>query len=125
MGSKQRSRPEWRRRLERSSLMAKAVPRSSAPTSKAECKSFSESPLTQGGAPARSAVVTLSQGERVQRRVIDAGGYLPNGASGSHGLGANESAVNVEVRWPDGRQHQLNGLAADQVVQVPYPSEEW
>ena len=83
-------------------------------------------PLTRGGAPARGAVVTLRRGERVQRRVIDAGsGYLCQMEPVAH-FGLGESATNstVEVLWPDGSQELLRDVEPNQVVRIAHPLGE-
>jgi hypothetical protein len=34
------------------------------------------------------------------------------------GLGANRAAQKVEIRWPGGGVQQLDGVAADRIVEV-------
>lgn len=80
-------------------------------------------PLTQNGAPARGAIVTLSCGGRTQRRVIDAGsGYLCQMEPVAHfGLGQSTQIERVEVRWPDGTKQAIDSPEADSVLRVPFP----
>jgi hypothetical protein len=80
-------------------------------------------PLTRYGAPARGALVTLTAGGRVQRRVIDAGsGYLCQMEPVAHfGLGATTRVDRLDVRWPDGRVMTTTDIEADRVLEVPYP----
>lgn len=80
-------------------------------------------PLTQFGAPARGAVVTLQTSQRTQRRVIDAGsGYLCQMEPIAHfGLGQERTIKRVTVTWPDGTARTLRNLAVEQVHRVAYP----
>ena len=79
-------------------------------------------PLTQSGAPARGALVTLvdSDGHR-QVRVLDPGsGYLCQQEPVAHfGLGAAR-VHNVTVVWPGGQHRVLHSVAVRQQLVVPY-----
>jgi hypothetical protein len=77
-------------------------------------------PLTEGGGPARGATVTLYRGPEVQRRVIDAGsGYLCQMEPVAHfGLGEEDTAPSVEVRWPDGHTVWATIAQVDRVYHV-------
>ena len=39
------------------------------------------------------------------------------------GLGKNEAAAKLEVRWPSGRLQVLEGIASNQVLQVKEPEK--
>ena len=83
-------------------------------------------PKTTGGAPARGALVTLTQSDgRVQRRVIDAGsGYLCQMEPVAHfGLGLIDEILKVEIEWISGERVELTDLQADQVL-IVNPSGE-
>jgi hypothetical protein len=79
-------------------------------------------PTTQYGAPARGAIVTLWAGDRVQRRVIDAGsGYLCQMEPIAHfGLGTLEHVERIEVMFTDSKVVRVDHPAIDSVVRVPY-----
>ncbi|MBI3241960.1 MAG: CRTAC1 family protein [Chloroflexi bacterium] len=81
-------------------------------------------PLTEQGAPARGAVVTVLAGGRTQRRAIDAGsGYLCQMEPVAHfGLGKASDIEQVEVRWLDGKIVTLNAPQADQLLRVSHPN---
>jgi hypothetical protein len=81
-------------------------------------------PLTQRGAPARGAVVTLQAGGRRQRRAIDAGsGYLCQMEPVAHfGLGHTAQVTRVAVRWLDGAVSVVDAPPVNTLVKVPYPS---
>ena len=71
-----------------------------------------------GRRTAIGARVTVTAGERVQRRdVIAVNGYLSQGDPRVHfGLGDAARAEGVEIRWPDGRTRRLHDVAADQIL---------
>lgn len=81
-------------------------------------------PLTQHGAPARGALVTIKASGRTQRRVIDAGsGYLCQMEPVAHfGLGRDRWVDWVEVRWLDGTTQRIETPDADTVLRVTYPA---
>ncbi|HEY9614163.1 MAG TPA: CRTAC1 family protein [Allocoleopsis sp.] len=81
-------------------------------------------PLTERGAPARGASVTLVGEERTQKRVIDAGsGYLCQMEPVAHfGLGENPVIKQIEIRWPDGATIKISSPKANQLIRVPHPS---
>ena len=80
-------------------------------------------PLTQYGAPARGALVTLTAGGRTQRRVIDSGsGYLCQMEPVAHfGLGRERWVDKVVVRWLDGTTRTIDAPPVDSVLRVEYP----
>jgi len=80
-------------------------------------------PLSQHGAPARGAVVTLVQDGRRQIRAIDAGsGYLCQMEPVAHfGLGQNQAPCRVHIRWLDGTTQQLDHIKPNQLLRVPHP----
>ncbi len=80
-------------------------------------------PLTAQGAPARGAVVAVTAGGRVQRRVIDSGsGYLCQMEPVAHfGLGPETTVDCVEVRWLDGATVVLDNIGIDRQVPVEHP----
>jgi hypothetical protein len=82
-------------------------------------------PLTQYGAPARGALVTLTAGGRTQRRVIDAGsGYLCQMEPVAHfGLGRDRWVDRVEVRWLDGTTYTIETPPSDTLLRVEYPAK--
>jgi hypothetical protein len=81
-------------------------------------------PLTKHGAPARGAVVTLRDGERTQKRVIDAGsGYLCQMEPVAHfGLGDEQGSYQIEIHWTDGTVHQMTDVSSNQMIRVPHPN---
>jgi hypothetical protein len=83
-------------------------------------------PLTQSGAPARGARVTVTQKSRTQTKVIDAGsGYLCQQEPIAHfGLGADSTVLKVTVEWSDGaiKELQANEVAVDTILRVHRPS---
>ncbi|XP_019630317.1 PREDICTED: cartilage acidic protein 1-like [Branchiostoma belcheri] len=85
-------------------------------------------PTTKYGAPARGSRVTIrtASGD-VQLRVIDGGsGYLCQMEPIAHfGLGT-DTAVQVEVTWPDGRQfsRELNPREMRQTVTIKHPDAD-
>ncbi|MDI9638515.1 CRTAC1 family protein [Geitlerinema splendidum] len=80
-------------------------------------------PLTQYGAPARGALVTLITAQRTQIRVIDAGsGYLCQMEPVAHfGLGEETSVERVVIRWLDGSEHIIVAPEVDQMLRVEHP----
>jgi hypothetical protein len=80
-------------------------------------------PLTQYGAPARGALVTLITAQRTQIRVIDAGsGYLCQMEPVAHfGLGEETSVERVVIRWMDGSEHIIVAPEVDQMLRVEHP----
>lgn len=80
-------------------------------------------PLTQFGAPARGALVSLKAGGRTQRRVIDTGsGYLCQMEPVAHfGLGELDAIDSLEIRWLDGSSLILDVDGVDQTIKVEYP----
>ena len=83
-------------------------------------------PLTQNGAPARGATVTLVEADRVQRRAIDAGsGYLCQMEPVAHfGLGEDPTAERVIVRWPDGSMKTIEMPETNKLHKVNHPVSE-
>jgi hypothetical protein len=81
-------------------------------------------PLTERGAPARGASVTLVGEERTQKRVIDAGsGYLCQMEPVAHfGLGENPVIKQIEICWSDGARIKISSPKANQLIRVPHPS---
>jgi hypothetical protein len=82
-------------------------------------------PLTQYGAPARGALVTLTAGGRKQVRAVDAGsGYLCQMEPVAHfGLGAADNVDQVEINWPGGATTRLDSPAINTLHDVPYPAD--
>jgi len=82
-------------------------------------------PRTRFGAPARGALVTLTAGERTQRRVIDSGsGYLCQMEPVAHfGLGELSEVSEVTVTWPDGATTTVTPDKVDATLTVEYPTE--
>ncbi len=80
-------------------------------------------PLTQQGAPARGAVVSLTADGRTQRRVIASGsGYLCQMEPVAHfGLGTLPAVESIEVRWPDGAMVRLDESEVDTLVRIEHP----
>jgi hypothetical protein len=93
-------------------------------------------PLTQWGAPARGAQVTitysddesasggyLADGMRLQHRVIDGGsGYLCQMEPVAHfGLGAYSGEVTITVTWPDATTHTTTAKRLNRQLIVPHP----
>ena len=83
-------------------------------------------PLTQNGAPARGATVTLVEADRAQRRTIDAGsGYLCQMEPVAHfGLGEDPTAERVIVRWPDGSMKTIEMPETNKLHKVNHPVSE-
>lgn len=81
-------------------------------------------PMTQSGAPARGAVVTLRAGGRAQSRAIDAGsGYLCQMEPVAHfGLGQIEDVEQITVRWPNGSEQTISRPAIDTTLRVAHPA---
>lgn len=81
-------------------------------------------PLTRSGAPARGALVTIQQGDRVTASVIDGGsGYLCQMEPVAHfGLGQNTSIDQVSIQWPSGATTIIARPQADQMIVVPHPA---
>ncbi|MFB6108598.1 MAG: CRTAC1 family protein [Haloplanus sp.] len=80
-------------------------------------------PLTEAGAPARGALVTLRTDAGRQARVVDAGsGYLCQMAPVAHfGLGS-ATPRELRVRWPDGRERTVSSPAPRTTLELPHPS---
>lgn len=80
-------------------------------------------PLSRYGAPARGAVVTVVEDQRVQHRVVDAGsGYLCQMEPVAHfGLGDNQNVREVRIQWPDGHKLTIQQPAINQLLRVSYP----
>ena len=75
---------------------------------------------------ALGAVVRLWAGGRIQLREVRAGSsYL---SQSSHallfGLGANEKADRIEIRWPDGKRQELRDVPAGSLVMLAEGREE-
>jgi hypothetical protein len=81
-------------------------------------------PLTRSGAPARGALVTIQQGDRITASVIDGGsGYLCQMEPVAHfGLGQNTSIDQVSIQWPSGATTIITRPQADQLIVVPHPA---
>jgi len=81
-------------------------------------------PLTRSGAPARGALVTIQQGDRITASVIDGGsGYLCQMEPVAHfGLGQNTSIDQVSIQWPSGATTIITRPHADQLIIVPHPA---
>ena len=76
-------------------------------------------PLTNSGAPARGAKVSLFHSSgRIQRRVIDAGsGYLCQMEPVAHfGLGRDTDLEKVLIEWVDGSQKEIRNITVDQLL---------
>ena len=74
-------------------------------------------PVTNAGAPARGAVVTVERSGRHWCRVVDGGsGYLCQMEPVAHiGLGPESSVIDrVTVRWPDGWTREVAGVEVNQ-----------
>ncbi len=69
------------------------------------------------------AVVKLTAGSRSQRRLVQSGtGYLSQDDLRRHfGLGKESRIDLLEVRWPDGTTSRMEGLKADQILEVRQP----
>lgn len=69
------------------------------------------------------ARVRVKAGGRDQwRTVTTAGSYLSSNDVRAHfGLGAAETAEEIEVRWPGGRVQKLSGVKSDQMVTLREP----
>ncbi len=79
-------------------------------------------PLGPSGAPARGAVVTLFDGGRSRRRVIDCGNGIVQSEPVAHfGLGRSDSVDRVEIRWPDSAYRELLSPAPGRLHRVPHP----
>jgi len=80
-------------------------------------------PLTQYGAPARGAMVTLETPSRTMRRVIDAGsGYLCQMEPVAHfGLGIKQTATRILIHWPDGSESTHPVPQIDTTLRIPHP----
>ena len=76
--------------------------------------------LSEGGAVALGSVVTVTTGPvRSIQPVLGVYGYLSTSDPRPHfGLGAAEQADRVEIRWPDGEKQVLEGVAANQILEV-------
>ncbi|TQQ79712.1 CRTAC1 family protein [Halonotius roseus] len=87
-------------------------------------------PMTQYGAPARGAVVTLDTDHGRQRRVIDAGsGYLCQSEPIAHfGLGGatapEQTPRRLTVRWLDGRERTIEEPATLTTHEIAHPASE-
>ena len=66
------------------------------------------------------AIVEVTAGGRTQRQLVNACvSYLSSSDPRPHfGLGAAEQADRVEIRWPNGETQVLEGVAANQVLEV-------
>jgi hypothetical protein len=80
-------------------------------------------PRTASGAPARGAIVTLTAGNRTQRRVIDAGsGYLCQMEPVAHfGLGMQTQIERVDVQFPDGLRASVVAPPVDTLLTIAHP----
>lgn len=80
-------------------------------------------PLTNQGAPARGATVTLVGEKRSQRRAIDTGsGYLCQMEPVAHfGLGDEQVVKKVEVCWPDGAKITIDFPETEQLLRIYHP----
>ena len=79
-------------------------------------------PLTQHGAPARGAAVTLETDRWVRQKYVCAGsGYLCQMEPTAHfGLGA-AAAERIRVQWPDGRETTHDPPAPGVTREIPHP----
>jgi hypothetical protein len=77
-------------------------------------------PLTEHGAPARGAVVTLVEEHRIRRRAIDGGsGYLCQMEPVAHfGLGRDPKVQRIEIVWPDGASGVIESPAPNQLLRA-------
>jgi enediyne biosynthesis protein E4 len=66
------------------------------------------------------AKIRISAGGQMQYdQVSHAAGYASSSAGPIHfGLGAAETAVEIEIRWPSGARQVLKDVAADRVVRI-------
>jgi hypothetical protein len=76
----------------------------------------------RGKAPntgAVGAVVTVKVGDKTMRRQVTCGrGYLSQ-ADGSISLGTGDAkTVDATIRWPDGREQKLSGLATNKIHEI-------
>lgn len=76
--------------------------------------------LNQYGSDAIGATVTLSIGDKRQRRYVKvAGSYLSSHDPHVHfGLGEVEKVSDVLVRWPTGEEQQFGDFQANQIVEL-------
>ena len=77
-------------------------------------------PRTAEGAPARGSVVTVTAGDRVWRRVVDAGsGYLCQMEPVAHiGLGAVDKIDQIQIAFPTGRTVSFDHDQVDCLVDL-------
>merc|ERR1719181_2434750 len=82
--------------------------------------------MTQYGAPARGAVVTITDEDHPQLRVIDAGsGYLCQMEPVAHfGLGKRTSVGALRVQWPGNVCVTVYRPAINSVLRVEYPQRD-
>jgi hypothetical protein len=79
---------------------------------------------TKSNRSAIGAEIVLESGEVKQRRVVDGGmGFASQNDRRVHfGLGRNEWADRVVIRWPSGRQQVLSNPAVDQIHTITEPA---
>jgi hypothetical protein len=66
--------------------------------------------------------LTTSQGKQLET-VSTAGSYLSSNDKRAHfGLGADDKARSIEIRWPSGVRQELSNVRGDQVLRVDEPS---
>jgi hypothetical protein len=80
---------------------------------------------TKSNRSAIGAEIVLESGEVKQRRVVDGGmGFASQNDRHVHfGLGRNEWADRVVIRWPSGRQQVLSNPAVDQIHTITEPAK--
>ncbi|SFR42706.1 CRTAC1 family protein [Halogeometricum limi] len=85
-------------------------------------------PLTEHGAPARNAVVSLTTDRGTQTRLVCGGsGYLCQTEPVAHfGLGGDTAPFadprEIRVRWPDGRERVVETRATETELTVSHPA---
>jgi len=83
------------------------------------------SPLTQGGAPARGALVRLFADGRERTRIIcpGSGRNCQMEPAAHFGLGAVDHVDRVEVLWPNGAVARIDNPPIRRTLTVPHPPE--
>ncbi|KTG10393.1 hypothetical protein AUR64_12560 [Haloprofundus marisrubri] len=84
---------------------------------------FRARPLTEAGAPARGATVTLETTDGVQSRLVDAGsgGHSQSEPVAHFGLG-DAAPTRLVTRWPDGRVRVDDDVTARTEMTIEHPS---
>ena len=78
---------------------------------------------TASNRDALGAEVRLWRGDRVQTRVVTSfsGFSAQNEHAARFGLGPGEEPVRIRIRWPSGREQELEGLALDMLHTIVEP----